>query len=109
MLDGTGIGETYLDDWLDVYIKAEQKKAFSVSVSYTHLDVYKRQSEQDKPGYFNVSVSPLNDAKGASIYILQQKIKYYAQDSSKIIILKNNKEPTHTNCCHRNCNAKNHN
>ena len=30
MLDGTGIGETYLDDWLDVYIKAEQKKAFSV-------------------------------------------------------------------------------
>ena len=28
MLDGTGIGETYLDDWLDVYIKAEQKKGF---------------------------------------------------------------------------------
>ncbi|MCS2962895.1 hypothetical protein NXV12_19140 [Bacteroides thetaiotaomicron] len=26
MLDGTGIGETYLDDWLDVYIKAEQKR-----------------------------------------------------------------------------------
>lgn len=30
-------------------------------------------SEQDKPGYFNVSVSPLNDAKGASIYILRKK------------------------------------
>ena len=31
-------------------------------------------SEQDKPGYFNVSVSPLNDAKGASIYILRKKV-----------------------------------
>lgn len=31
-------------------------------------------SEQDKPGYFNVSVSPLNDAKGASIYILRKKM-----------------------------------
>ena len=31
-------------------------------------------SEQDKPGYFNLSVSPLNDAKGASIYILRKKI-----------------------------------
>ena len=31
-------------------------------------------SEQDKPGYFNVSVSPLNDANGASIYILRKKV-----------------------------------
>lgn len=31
-------------------------------------------SEQDKPGYFNVSVSPLNDDKGASIYILRKKV-----------------------------------
>ena len=31
-------------------------------------------SEQDKPGYFNVSVSPLNDARGASIYILRKKV-----------------------------------
>lgn len=30
-------------------------------------------SEQDKPAYFNVSVTPLNDAKGASIYILKKK------------------------------------
>lgn len=36
MLDGTGIGETYLDDWLDVYIKAEQKKAFSVLTDGTN-------------------------------------------------------------------------
>lgn len=36
MLDATGIGETYLDDWLDVYIKAEQKKAFSVLTDGTN-------------------------------------------------------------------------
>lgn len=30
MLDETGIGDTYLDDWMDVYIKSEQKKAFSL-------------------------------------------------------------------------------
>ena len=28
MLDQSGIGDTYLDDWMDVYIRAEQKKAF---------------------------------------------------------------------------------
>ena len=32
-------------------------------------------SEQDKPGYFNVSVSPLNDAKGASIYIYVKSVR----------------------------------
>lgn len=31
-------------------------------------------SERDKPAYFNVSVTPLNDKNGASIYILRKKV-----------------------------------
>lgn len=31
-------------------------------------------SERDKPAYFNVNVSPMNDNKGSSIYILRKKV-----------------------------------
>lgn len=31
-------------------------------------------SEREKPGYFNVAVSPLNDTNGAAIYILRKKV-----------------------------------
>ena len=29
-LSRTGIGNTYLDDWLDIYVEAEQKPIFKV-------------------------------------------------------------------------------
>lgn len=31
-LDKTGIGDTYLDDWLDVYVNAQQKPAHNVAI-----------------------------------------------------------------------------
>lgn len=37
-------------------------------------------SEQDKPGYFNISVSPVNDKAGASIYILKEKAAVVASE-----------------------------
>lgn len=37
-------------------------------------------SEQDKPGYFNISVSPVNDKAGASIYILKEKVAVVASE-----------------------------
>lgn len=37
-------------------------------------------SEQDKPGYFNISVSPVNDKSGASIYILKEKAAVVASE-----------------------------
>lgn len=44
-LDKTGIGDTYLDDWLDVYVNAQQKPAYKVATD-GNGDIYTDENNE---------------------------------------------------------------